>query len=277
MQGLQNFVETSEKIAYVKQLMRVGFHRLDCGSFVSAKAIPQMQDSRLVMEALAADPNVQQSPTKCMCIVGNEQGAKEAALCERVDYLGFPLSVSETFQQRNLRKSIARSFEVLLRIRDIAHCHQQQVLVYLSMAFGNPYGEPYDVAVVMEHLERLRRQDFLDVALADTTGEADATSIGWLYRRIYRAFPSLSLGLHLHTTHQEALGKIAAAHQAGCLYFDTVIRGYGGCPMAQDKLVGNLPTESIITYLKEKSLTPPLCETAWRKAVQYADKIFSRP
>ena len=274
MQGMKQFIPTKDKISYLRQLLRVGFHRLDCGSFVSPRTVPQMKDTPEVMTALATDDKLRESPTRLICIVGNERGAQEAGSHDIVDYLGFPLSLSERFQQRNVGKSVTASLECLLRIRDRAHTNQQQVIVYLSMAFGNPYGEPYNAEMIVDMLEELRTHGLSDIALADTVGLANEEQISKLCTAAYSLFPTLSIGLHLHTTQRDASRKIAAAYRAGCRRLDTAMKGYGGCPMAQDELVGNLPTESVVAYLEQQAHAPSLSATEWRRAVRHAGEIF---
>ena len=274
MQGIRDFIPTEQKIAYLRCLLRVGFSRLDCGSFVSAKAIPQMRDTRLVMEALEKEEAHHEASTQLLAIVGNERGAKEAGGCRRVDCLGFPWSVCAEFQQRNVGKSVDESFEDLLRIRDIATQNNQQTVVYVSMAFGNPYGAPYHEEMIMVALDKLRAHNFPEVALADTVGVADENHISRLCRLVSGHFPSLSVGLHLHTVPKDAQSKITAAHEAGCRHFDTAIGGHGGCPMAQDELIGNLPTEHVMAYAKARSLALPVRAEEWHQALRAAGTLF---
>lgn len=272
MQGLSDFIPTEKKILYINQLLEVGFDTIDFGSFVSPKAIPQMRDTAAVVSQL----NWNKSGTKLLVIVANERGAREASLYNAIGYLGFPLSISETFQQRNTNKSIAEALNELNAIQEICYSSGKELVVYISMGFGNPYGDPYSESLVTQFIEILLTLGITIVSLADTIGIADPQNITKLFNNLSKSFPALEIGVHLHSDPKTALPKIAAAYHAGCKRFDGALRGFGGCPMAKDELIGNLATETILSYLAEFDDAPQLNMEAFHKSMTMAVEIFPK-
>lgn len=251
MQGLHNFIDTSDKVAYINSLLKVGFDTLDMGSFVSPKAIPQMRDTAQVLNQI----NWQNSNTKLLTIVGNTRGAKAACEFEQVDYLGFPFSVSETFQNRNINSSIQDSFHRAEELMNTCVINNKELVVYISMAFGNPYNDPWDADIVLEWAHKLHNElDVSIISLSDTIGAAKPQTISYLFESLIPELPRVEFGAHLHTTPDTWEEKIHAAVQSGCERFDGALKGYGGCPMAKDDLTGNMPTENVIAYLNRKKL-----------------------
>lgn len=272
MQGLTEFIPTEKKIIYINQLLEVGFDTIDFGSFVSPKVIPQMRDTDEVLESL----NWRTSTSRLLAIVANTRGAETACKQEGVHYLGFPLSISETFQQRNTNKSIAEALNTVSEIQDLCTSTNKELVCYISMGFGNPYGDPYDVKVVEQFVDILNTLGVQVISLADTIGVSTPENITYLFSRLTERFPTLELGVHLHSTPQTALEKIEAAYKAGCKRFDGAIKGFGGCPMAKDDLVGNLATETIIEYLSSQNDSPALNYAAFQKSLALADEIFPK-
>jgi hydroxymethylglutaryl-CoA lyase len=270
MQGLAEFIPTEKKITYINALLKVGFDTIDFGSFVSAKAIPQMRDTAEVLEKI----EWQNSSSKLLAIVANTRGAEEASRHKGIAYLGFPLSISETFQQRNTNKSIMEALNTLEEIRNICERSGKKLVTYISMGFGNPYGDPYDVALVGKFVDILVTLGSDVVSLADTIGVSDPANIRYLFTNLAKQFPKTELGAHLHSTPQTAKEKIDAAFEAGCRRFDGAIHGYGGCPMAKDELVGNIATETIFAYLDEKSVPLAVNRQAFTEAQALADITF---
>jgi hydroxymethylglutaryl-CoA lyase len=270
MQGLAGFIPTEEKIKYINTLLAVGFDTIDFGSFVSPKAIPQMKDTEQVLEKI----DWKKSKSKLLAIVANTRGAEAAAAHEGIVYLGFPLSISETFQQRNTNKSIVEALNTLEELKNICLRSNKKLVTYISMGFGNPYGDPYDINLVTKFVDILTTLGSDVISLADTVGVATSENIGILFSNLSKQFPNAELGAHLHSTPQTAVGKIDAAYQAGCRRFDGAIRGYGGCPMANDDLVGNMATETIVSYLEERKDETGLDMKAFRDAMAMADRIF---
>lgn len=270
MQGIADFIPTEKKIEYLNALLKVGFNRLDFGSFVSPKAIPQMQDTAKVLDSLDESPN-----TELIAIIANLRGATDASAFDRISFLGYPYSISETFQQRNTNSNIESSFNELLRIKEVADKNGKEVMVYISMAFGNPYGDVYNSAVVMEHIQRLNQNGFLHFALADTVGLASPSNVSELVKQAMSQFPNCEIGVHLHCRPENWLHKVDAAFQAGCRSFDSALGGFGGCPMAGDSLVGNLSTELLIQYLVEKHVPIGLNLEALHQARKISTSIFS--
>ncbi len=269
MQGIKPFIATDTKVAYINQLLKVGFDTIDFGSFVSPKAIPQMRDTAEVLSRL----DLSGSKSKLLAIIANTRGAEEACKYTEITYLGFPLSISETFQQRNTNKSIDASFQQLAEIQDLCFKHNKTLVVYLSMGFGNPYGDPYNTEVLSSFCERLQGMKVEIVALSDTIGSADVALIDTVFRNIIPAFPSLEIGAHLHSLPAEAEEKAQAAYAAGCLRFDGALKGFGGCPMAKDDLTGNMPTEIILETLKRKTKID-YSSTALYKALEMSTEVF---
>jgi hydroxymethylglutaryl-CoA lyase len=270
MQGLHNFIPTSDKVRYINQLLKVGFDTLDFGSFVSPKAIPQLRDTAEVYEQL----NWQSSSSKLLAIIANTRGAKEAATLEGISFLGFPMSISDTFQQRNTNKSIAEALNELSEIKIIADACGKKLVTYVSMGFGNPYNDPYEVDLVGKFVEVLVTLGSDVISLSDTIGVSTPENIHYLFSSLSKAYPSVELGVHLHSNPATAREKIQAAYQSGCKRFDGALKGLGGCPMAKDDLVGNMATETILAFLNEKGVDHKINEVEFVKAMQMATEIF---
>tara|TARA_B110000902_G_scaffold254186_1_gene317823 strand:+ start:4107 stop:4946 length:840 start_codon:yes stop_codon:yes gene_type:complete len=247
MQGIKEFILTSTKIAYINQLLKVGFHTIDFGSFVSEKAIPQLKDTAEVLAGL----DLSNTSSKLLSIIANTRGAETACDFEEINYLGFPLSVSEEFQKRNTNKSIEESLRVVEEIQNLSVKNNKELLVYLSMAFGNPYGENYHPDIVAELTEKLKQLDVSIVALSDTIGVSDPSNITPLFSTLIKEYPTIEFGAHFHTTNDKWEEKVDSAYTNGCRRFDSALKGFGGCPMAKDDLTGNMPTEKLITYFTE--------------------------
>ncbi len=272
MQGLEQFIPTEHKVRYINQLLKVGFDTIDFGSFVSPKAIPQMRDTAQVLEQL----EWKKSKSKLLAIVANTRGAEDASRFEAITYLGFPLSISETFQQRNTNKSIAEALSTLDEIQNVCARSHKKLVTYISMGFGNPYNDPYDVEVVGKFVNILNTMGCEIISLADTIGVSTPENIDYLFTSLSRLYPALELGVHLHSTPATALEKIEAAYRAGCKRFDGAIRGYGGCPMAKDDLVGNLATETVLFFLEQQGAHTGLDKEAFADALRLADEIFPK-
>jgi len=246
IQGLHQYIPTEKKIAYINQLLASNlFDTIDFGSFVSPKAIPQMADTKGVLSG----GNLFESKTKLLAIIANERGAKEASSYERISYLGYPFSVSETFQLRNTNATIAESLERVKAIQDICEKASKQLVLYISMGFGNPYGDVWNAEIVLEWVEKLKQSGIKIFSLSDTVGVANPESIKYLFENLIPQHPDLEFGAHLHTTPDTWKEKIESAYHAGCRRFDGAILGYGGCPMAADELVGNMPTENLLSFI----------------------------
>lgn len=251
MQGIKEFVPTEQKAAYINKLLKVGFDTIDFGSFVSPKAIPQMKDTAAVLNKLDLSGS-----SKLLAIVANQRGVDSALAHEEIQFLGFPLSASESFQQRNTNKSVAEALEVVGAAQNACEQADRQLVTYISMGFGNPYDEPYDASIAIEFVEKLDQLGVRIISLADTIGSATPALIQELFEAVIPAFPHITFGAHFHSTPQTASEKIAAAYQAGCRRFDSAIGGMGGCPMAKDDLTGNIATESLLQTLQTLGLSP---------------------
>ena len=247
MQGINEFIPTDIKAAYINQLLKVGFDTIDFGSFVSAKAIPQLRDTAKVLAQL----DLEKKSSKLLSIIANARGATDACSFEEINYLGFPLSVSEQFQKRNTNKSIAQALIDIENIQNLAIKNNKELVVYLSMAFGNPYGDNYDSDIVAELTEKLHNLEIGIVALSDTIGVSNPKNIVPLFDTLIKEYSNIEFGAHFHTTSDTWEEKVVAAYQNGCRRFDSALKGFGGCPMANDDLVGNMPTEKLITYFDE--------------------------
>jgi hydroxymethylglutaryl-CoA lyase len=271
MQGITEFIPTTTKINYINELLKVGFDTIDFGSFVSPKAIPQMKDTASVLEKL----DLSKTQSKLLSIVANERGAQDASKFEEIDYLGYPFSISETFQQRNTNTSIEGSLSRLETIHDIAQKSNKKLVVYLSMGFGNPYGDPWDTETVLKWASRLNKDMGIDIlSLSDTIGVSEPGTITSIMNGILPELPNAEIGVHLHTTPETYHEKIKAAYDAGCRRFDGAIRGFGGCPMAKDDLVGNMPTEKMIQWFDENNIRTGLNLRALQKAIQKSIYVF---
>ncbi len=254
MQGIHEFIPTAQKVAYLNQLLRVGFDTLDFGSFVSPKAIPQLADTAEVLGQLELD----RTQTQLLAIIANVRGAEEACKYKEIAYLGFPFSVSETFQQRNTNSSIEQSLITVEAIQNLCVKHGKTLVVYLSMGFGNPYGDPWNAGIVIQWAERLSAMGIKILSLSDTIGVGTPENISYLFGELIPALPQVEFGAHLHTTPDTWREKIVAAYEAGCLRYDGAIKGFGGCPMAADKLTGNMPTEMMLSYFDEIGVAPEM-------------------
>ncbi len=265
MQGWGEFIPTSQKIDYINALMEVGFDMLDCGSFVSPKAIPQMADTKEVISEINKKNN-----TKISVIVANLSGAEQALKQDKIDILGFPFSISETFQYRNTNKNQEEAFEEVVRILKISKAENRELNLYFSMAFGNPYGEMWKWEDVEFWAKRFSEIGIKNILLSDTTGVADVEKIHLLFEKIPEKFPQINFGAHFHNRYEDSYKKLKAAYDKGCRRFDSAIKGLGGCPMAKDELVGNMPTEKVINFLQTEKIEHRLnllnFEAAWNRA-----------
>lgn len=270
MQGIKSFIPTERKAYYLQSLLRVGFDTLDFGSFVSPKAIPQMQDTAEVLARL----DLSQTRSKLLAIIANTQGAQAAAQHKDIRYLGFPFSISENFQMRNTHKTIAQSLVTLQEILEVADASGKEVVAYLSMGFGNPYGDPWNVEIVAKWTETLAGMGVRILSLSDTIGSSTPEVITYLFSNLIPKYPDIEFGAHLHTTPDKWFEKTDAAYKAGCRRFDGAIQGFGGCPMATDELTGNMPTEKLLSYFtaqKEDTGTRPM---SFESSYNEATKLF---
>ena len=270
MQGMERLISAKDKAMYINQLMRVGFDTLDFGSFVSPKAIPQMADTAAVLGLLEAGGQ----NSRLLAIVANLRGAEAACGFERISFIGFPFSVSETFQRRNTNAGIAESLERVAQIQELCGRTSKQLVIYISMGFGNPYGDPWNVDIVLKWVGKLAAEGIAIIALADTVGVADPDDINHLFRGLMPDYPAVRFGAHLHARPDNWSEKVAAAYEAGCRRFDSAVNGYGGCPMADDELVGNIATEHLIEFMSGKGESLDLNMEAFRKTLEMASGIF---
>jgi hydroxymethylglutaryl-CoA lyase len=271
MQGIKAFIPTEKKVQYIQSLLRVGFDTIDFGSFVSPKAIPQMQDTAEVLAQL----DLSQTKSKLLAIIANTQGAELASVHSQIQYLGFPFSISENFQMRNTHKTIAESLITLQEILEIAYKTNKEVVVYLSMGFGNPYGDPWNVDIVGEWTQKLAVMGVSILSLSDTIGSSTPEVIDYLFKNLIPKFPNIEFGAHLHTTANSWFEKVNAAYKAGCNRFDGAIQGFGGCPMAKDDLTGNTPTEKLLSYFTAQKANTNLSPMSFESAYNEALKIFT--
>ncbi|MCG8182366.1 hydroxymethylglutaryl-CoA lyase [Tenacibaculum piscium] len=269
MQGIKNrFISTEAKVKYINSLLNVGFDTIDFGSFVSPKAIPQMRDTAAVLSKL----DLSKTRSKLLAIVANVRGANDAAQFEEIDYLGYPFSISENFQMRNTHKTIEQSVDTLKEVLSIANRSNKEVVAYMSMGFGNPYGDPWNVEIVGEWTEKLSKLGVKILSLSDTVGSSTPEDINYLFSNLIPSYPEIEFGAHLHTTPVKWHEKVDSAFKAGCKRFDGAIMGYGGCPMAKDELTGNMPTEKLLSYFTAKKIAtnikPMSFESAYNKALE---------
>jgi hydroxymethylglutaryl-CoA lyase len=272
MQGIKAFIPTEKKVAYIQSLLRVGFDSIDFGSFVSPKAIPQMQDTAEVLASL----DLSQTQSKLLAIIANTQGAIAASQHDAIQYLGFPFSISENFQMRNSHKTIAESLISLQEILEIADKSNKEVVAYLSMGFGNPYGDPWNVEIVGEWTDKLSNMGVKILSLSDTVGSSTPDVIDYLFSNLIPKYPKIEFGAHLHTTPDKWFEKIDAAYNAGCRRFDGAIQGFGGCPMAKDDLTGNMPTEKLLSYFTSKKENTNLRPISFESAYNEASILFGQ-
>lgn len=270
MQGWKSFIPTEKKAAYINSLLRVGFDTIDFGSFVSPKAIPQMADTVEVLKSLKVDKSV----SKLLAIIANYRGAEAAVVFDEITYLGFPFSVSETFQQRNTNSSITESLNRVEEIQNLCIKSGKQLVVYISMGFGNPYGDLYDEEIVFEWVNKLVGMDIGIISLADTVGVATAQQVYEMTSYLVESLPGTEIGVHLHSTPHNWKEKLEAAVRAGCKRFDGALKGIGGCPMADDELVGNMNSEWMINYFEENMLQDDLNKEALQESLKMAGEIF---
>lgn len=271
MQGIPEFIDTAIKAAYINQLLEVGFDTIDFGSFVSPKAIPQMRDTAEVLSLL----DLHQSKSKLLAIVANVRGAEEALHFEEIDFLGFPLSVSETFQQRNTKASISEALQTVDTIQNLCEAKGKKQVVYLSMGFGNPYGDPYSPEIIAEFVEKLSLLGIETISLSDTIGVADTNLISTLFEIQIQAFPQIEFGAHLHSRLDGIEEKVLAGLRGGCRRFDGALKGFGGCPMAADKLVGNMATEVMIATLEKSGYDLKINKAEFLEAMKLAKFVFN--
>ena len=271
MQGIKTWIPTNEKINYVQSLLNVGFDVLDVGSFVSPRSIPQMKDSREVLESL----DLKSTNSKLLYIVANLRGANEACHYSQIDFLGFPFSISENFQMRNTNKTIDDSIDVLKGIISVSEKNNKKVVVYLSMGFGNPYGDEWNYEVLEKWISKINSLGVKTISISDTIGVSTPTKIDKVFKNVIKHFPRLEFGAHFHTKPSNWFEKIDSAYKAGCRRFDTAIQGYGGCPMAGDELTGNFPTEKLINYLNQKREPININLLNFETSYNEATKIFS--
>jgi hydroxymethylglutaryl-CoA lyase len=270
MQGLHDFIPTETKAAYINQLLKVGFDTIDFGSFVSPKAIPQLRDTAEVLNLL----DLSQTKSKLLAIIANTRGAEDACKFEEINYLGFPFSISETFQQRNTNSSIQESIQRVDEIQNLCIKHNKQLVIYISMAFGNPYGDAWNGDIAVSYTEKLYQKGIRIFAMSDTIGSSNKENITDLFSKVIPAFADAEIGAHLHSTPETRFEKIAATYEAGCRRFDVALRGIGGCPMAKEDLTGNLATESLIDYLEQIQVQTGLNKDALELAFLRAQTVF---
>ena len=270
MQGIKTPIPTEVKVKYLQALLNCGFHTLDFGSFVSPKAIPQMADTALVLNGL----NLNSTETRLLAIVANLRGAEDACKHEEIQYLGYPFSISENFQMRNTHKTIAQSVDILKSILELATLTNKQVVTYISMGFGNPYGDPWSVEIVGEWTEKLAALGVKILSLSDTVGTSTPEVIHKLFRELIPLYPKIEFGAHLHTTPSSWHEKVDAAFKGGCRRFDGAIQGFGGCPMAKDELTGNMPTEKMLSYFTSKKVETGVNWMAFEAAFNKAKDLF---
>jgi hydroxymethylglutaryl-CoA lyase len=270
MQGLHDFIPTEIKAQYINMLLKVGFDTMDFGSFVSPKAIPQLRDTVQVLEKL----ELSATQTKLLAIVANIRGVQDAVQHPQISYLGFPFSVSETFQQRNTNSGIADSLDTIDELVSLCDKHTKTAVVYLSMGFGNPYGDVWNNEIVEELAAQLVKRGVRILSLADTIGASTPEKISYLFPYLVKQFPAVEWGVHLHSTPSSCEEKINAAYKSGCKRFDSALKGLGGCPMATDTLTGNIATESLISYLQSQGENLNLNMIAWEEAMSFSTKVF---
>lgn len=270
MQGIKNFIPTQTKIDYLNLLLQVGFDTLDFGSFVSPQAIPQMADTKEVLAGL----DLRNTDTKLLAIVANSRGAQEAYKREEISFLGFPFSISETFQQRNTNSGIQESLKTVEEILALCDKGHKQAVIYLSMGFGNPYGDPWNYEIVEQWAAKLVEKGVSILSLADTVGTSTAAQITTILPRLINKFNQTEIGIHLHTTAAASKEKINAVYNSGCLRIDSALKGFGGCPMADDHLTGNIATENVVEFLKGKGEKLDLNLDCWQEAMKFSERVF---
>lgn len=271
MQGLHDFIPTDVKIGYINKLLSVGFDTIDFGSFVSPKAIPQLKDTAEVLAGL----DLSSTQSKLLAIIANTRGAADAVKHEQIRYLGFPFSISETFQQRNTNSSIAQSVDTVKQVQELCVSNNKELVVYISMGFGNPYGDEWNTEIAEKWVSEMDALGVRILSLSDTIGIANPESISYLFKNLVPRFPHIEFGAHLHTTPDTWREKIEAAYKSGCKRFDGAIKGFGGCPMAADQLTGNMATENMLAYFNEKNIATGLDEKAFTEAMIASIPVFA--
>ena len=272
MQGIKDWIPTEKKVQYIQSLLRCGFDTIDVGSFVSPKAIPQMVDTAEVLSLL----DLSATESKLLAIVANVRGAQAAVQHPEIQYLGYPFSISENFQMRNTHKTIAQSIDTLTEILALAKAANKEVVTYLSMGFGNPYGDPWNVDIVGEWASKLAKMGVTILSLSDTVGTSNPETIDYLFSNLIPKYPHIEFGAHLHTTPTAWHEKVDAAYKAGCRRFDGAIQGFGGCPMAKDELTGNMPTEKMLSYFNTQKVDANIRTMSFESAYNEASKVFNR-
>ncbi len=272
MQGIKDFIPTEEKVKYIQALLGCGFDTIDFGSFVSPRAIPQMVNTAEVLSLL----DLSKTESKLLAIVANVRGAQNACIHDEIQYLGYPFSISENFQMRNTHKTIEQSVETLKEILQIANAKNKEVVTYISMGFGNPYGDPWNVEIVGEWTEKLAEMGARILSLSDTVGTSTPENITYLFSNLIPKYPEIEFGAHLHTTPTKWHEKVNAAYKSGCRRFDGAVQGFGGCPMAKDELTGNMPTEKMLSYFTAEKVTTNVNWMAFEAAFNKATELFSK-
>lgn len=270
MQGLLNFVPTPTKANYINLLLKAGFDTIDFGSFVSPKAVPQMEDTDIVLALL----DMANTRTKLLAVVANYRGAEEAVQYPEISYIGYPFSLSETFQKRNTNSTIKQSFDLVKKIQALCVKKNKTLVIYLSMGFGNPYGDVWNTELVVKWVQKLSKEGVKIISMADTIGMATADQISELYPLLAQTFPQTEFGMHLHSRPDTCLEKIDAAFKSGCRRIDSTIKGYGGCPFAKDDLTGNIATETLLGYLKKQRINTGIDMDRFADAMAYSNRIF---
>lgn len=270
MQGWSEFIPTQQKVAYLNALLKVGFDVLDFGSFVSPKAIPQLADTHEVIKQL----DLSTTQTKLLAIIANERGAQDAVQYDAIQYLGFPFSISETFQLRNTNKTIAESLVSVEHIQQLCVQHNKDLLLYISMGFGNPYGDEFTAELTIEWFRKLSALGIKNIALADTIGVANPEIISYIFNQLIPEFPEMEIGAHFHSTPQTRIEKLDSAYDAGCTKYDSALLGIGGCPMAKDDLVGNMDTDTLLAWAQLRGIELNLDINALHEARLLASEIF---
>ncbi|SMO67832.1 hydroxymethylglutaryl-CoA lyase [Solitalea koreensis] len=270
MQGMHDFVPTDLKAEYINKLLKVGFDTIDFGSFVSPKAIPQMADTKEVLKKL----DLSSTTTKLLAIIANLRGAEEGCQFEKLTYFGFPFSISETFQLRNTNSSIADSLVTVEKIQQLSIKNKKKLVIYISMGFGNPYGDEWSFDIASHWVQQISELDVEIIALSDTVGVSTPENIQYMVGNLSKAHPNIGFGVHLHSTPNSWKEKIEAAYLSGCRRFDSAVRGFGGCPMAKDKLTGNIATENVIDYFQQQNIDTGLNMDAWEDALLFSQRIF---
>jgi hydroxymethylglutaryl-CoA lyase len=270
MQGLHEFIPTQAKVDYIQELLKVGYNTIDFGSFVSPKVIPQMKDTAEVLSKL----DLSNTSSKLLAIIANARGAEDAIKFDEITYLGFPFSVSETFQKRNTNSTIEQSLITVDTIRNLCKKSNKELVIYISMGFGNPYGDSWDAGIVSHWVEKLVKMGIKIIALSDTVGVSNPQNISLLFKNLIPGFPEVEFGAHLHTHPALWEEKLTAAYENGCRRFDSAIKGFGGCPMAKDELIGNMATENIISFFRNKRVNLNIDPKAFENSMRHALTLF---